>query len=722
MKGNAKILTRIVLLLIIAVIIGAFYTLNLGQYLSLAELREQQQTLITFRDENFLTLVAICFVVYVTVTAFSLPGATIMTLSVGAIFGFSWGLVIASFASTIGATLAFLIARFFLHDWVQNKFSDRLQKFNERFRKDGAFYLLTLRLVPLFPFFVVNLAMSLTKIKAFTFYWVSQLGMLAGTAVYVNAGTQLASIESTADIFSTRLLLSFTLLGIFPLIAKAMLSFLESRRALKGWRKPKQFDRNLVVIGAGSAGLVSAYIAAATKAKVTLVEANAMGGDCLNTGCVPSKALINVARQVKQRNTAGMGLPAVATEVDFPAVMAHVQQVIKAIEPHDSVERYTDLGVDVVQGYARIVSPWEVEIETASGKQTLTTKAIIVATGGKPLVPKIPGIDQVQMLTSDSLWDLKTLPKRLLVMGGGPIGCELAQAFQQLGSAVTQVEMAERLLSKEDPEVSELLAEHMQAGGIDLRLQHRVVGFTGTQSEGTAKLEILDAEGEVVGHDELQFDAVLVAVGRQANLKGFGLEELGIETTHILPSNEFMQTTVPTIYAAGDVTGPYQFTHTASHQAWYASVNALFAPLKKFKADYRVIPWATFTQPEIATVGMNEQMARAANVDYEITRYGIDDLDRAIADNQAYGFVKVLTKPGKDEILGVTIAGPRAGDLIAEFVLAMKYKIGLNKILGTIHIYPTMSEANKYVAGNWRRANAPESALRWVERFHAWRR
>lgn len=722
MNGNAKILIRIVLLIIIAGVIGAFYVLDLGQYLSLAQLREQQQSLVAFREQNFVTLVVICFAVYITVAALSLPGATIMTLSVGAIFGFGWGLLIASFASTLGATLAFLIARFFLHDWVQNKFGDRLQKFNERFRKDGAFYLLTLRLVPLFPFFVVNLAMSLTKIKAFTFYWVSQLGMLAGTAVYVNAGTQLASIESTADIFSTRLLLSFTLLGMFPLIAKAILGFLESRRALKGWQKPKQFDRNLVVIGAGSAGLVSAYIAAATKAKVTLVEANAMGGDCLNTGCVPSKALINVARQVKQRNTAGMGLPSVATEVDFPQVMAHVQQVIKTIEPHDSIERYTELGVDVVSGYARIVSPWEVEIETAAGKQKLTTKAIIVATGGKPLVPKIPGIDQVHLLTSDSLWDLKKLPKRLLVMGGGPIGCELAQAFQQLGSAVIQVEMAERLLGKEDTEVSELLAEHMQAEGIDLRLQHRVIGFTGNQSEGIAQLEILDTNGKVVGHDEVAFDSVLVAVGRQANLKGFGLEELGIETTHILPSNEFMQTSVPTIYAAGDVTGPYQFTHTASHQAWYASVNALFAPLKKFKADYRVIPWATFTQPEIATVGMNEQMARAAGVDYEVTRYGIDDLDRAIADNQAYGFVKVLTKPGKDTILGVTIAGPRAGDLIAEFVLAMKYKIGLNKILGTIHIYPTMNEANKYVAGNWRRANAPAGALRWLERFHNWRR
>ncbi|EGN75932.1 pyruvate/2-oxoglutarate dehydrogenase complex, dihydrolipoamide dehydrogenase component [Idiomarina sp. A28L] len=722
MNGNAKILIRIVLLIIIAGVIGAFYVLELGQYLSLAQLREQQQSLVAFREQNFVTLVVICFAVYITVAALSLPGATIMTLSVGAIFGFGWGLLIASFASTLGATLAFLIARFFLHDWVQNKFGDRLQKFNERFRKDGAFYLLTLRLVPLFPFFVVNLAMSLTKIKAFTFYWVSQVGMLAGTAVYVNAGTQLASIESTADIFSTRLLLSFTLLGMFPLIAKAILGFLESRRALKGWQKPKQFDRNLVVIGAGSAGLVSAYIAAATKAKVTLVEANAMGGDCLNTGCVPSKALINVARQVKQRNTAGMGLPSVATEVDFPQVMAHVQQVIKTIEPHDSIERYTELGVDVVSGYARIVSPWEVEIETAAGKQKLTTKAIIVATGGKPLVPKIPGIDQVHLLTSDSLWDLKKLPKRLLVMGGGPIGCELAQAFQQLGSAVIQVEMAERLLGKEDTEVSELLAEHMQAEGIDLRLQHRVIGFTGNQSEGIAQLEILDTNGKVVGHDEVAFDSVLVAVGRQANLKGFGLEELGIETTHILPSNEFMQTSVPTIYAAGDVTGPYQFTHTASHQAWYASVNALFAPLKKFKADYRVIPWATFTQPEIATVGMNEEMARAAGVDYEVTRYGIDDLDRAIADNQAYGFVKVLTKPGKDTILGVTIAGPRAGDLIAEFVLAMKYKIGLNKILGTIHIYPTMNEANKYVAGNWRRANAPAGALRWLERFHNWRR
>lgn len=483
------------------------------------------------------------------------------------------------------------------------------------------------------------------------------------------------------------------------------------------WKKPARFDRNLVVIGAGSAGLVSAYIAAAVKAKVTLIERHRMGGDCLNTGCVPSKALIRSARLLSHmRRSREFGIRSASAEFDFAEVMERVRQVIREIEPHDSIERYTGLGVEVVQGSARITSPWSVDIETPDGKHTLTTRSIIIATGARPFVPPIPGIDAIDYLTSDNVWDLREMPRRLVVLGGGPIGCELTQTFARLGANVTQVEMMPRLMLREDPEVSRLVAQRFQAEGVTVLTDHTAKQFVVENGE---KILIAEHQGKDV---RVPFDAVLIAVGRAANLKGFGLDEMGIPTGKVVETNAFLQTLHPNIYAAGDVAGPYQFTHTAAHQAWYAAVNALFAPFKKFRADYSVIPWATFTEPEIARVGLNELEAKEKGIACEVTTYGIDDLDRAIADGEAHGFVKVLTVPGKDRILGVTIVGEHAGDLIAEYVLAMKHGIGLNKILGTIHIYPTMAEANKYVAGNWKRAHAPQRLLRWVERFHAWRR
>lgn len=483
------------------------------------------------------------------------------------------------------------------------------------------------------------------------------------------------------------------------------------------WKKPARFDRNLVVIGAGSAGLVSAYIAAAVKAKVTLIERHRMGGDCLNTGCVPSKALIRSARLLSHmRRSREFGIRSASAEFDFAEVMERVRQVIREIEPHDSIERYTGLGVEVVQGSARVTSPWSVDIETPDGKRTLTTRSIIIATGARPFVPPIPGIDAIDYLTSDNVWDLREMPRRLVVLGGGPIGCELTQTFARLGANVTQVEMMPRLMLREDPEVSRLVAQRFQAEGVTVLTDHTAKQFVVENGE---KILIAEHQGKDV---RVPFDAVLIAVGRAANLKGFGLEEMGIPTGKVVETNAFLQTLHPNIYAAGDVAGPYQFTHTAAHQAWYAAVNALFAPFKKFRADYSVIPWATFTEPEVARVGLNELEAKEKGIACEVTTYGIDDLDRAIADGEAHGFVKVLTVPGKDRILGVTIVGEHAGDLIAEYVLAMKHGIGLNKILGTIHIYPTMAEANKYVAGNWKRAHAPQRLLRWVERFHAWRR
>jgi dihydrolipoamide dehydrogenase len=710
--------SRLILLAVIAAAVAAFFSFDLGQYLSLDYFKSQQQAFSDYYQSNPALALGAFFVVYVAVTALSLPGAALMTLLAGALFGVMTGTILVSFASTIGASLAFLAARFLLRDSVQKKFGSRLKAINEGIERDGAFYLFTLRLVPAFPFFMVNMLMGLTPIKLPTYFIVSQIGMLAGTVVFVNAGTQLAQLDSLSGIISPQLLGSFALLGVFPLVAKKFVERVQASKVYKGYRKPKSFDRNLIVIGAGAGGLVTSYIAAAVKAKVTLIEKNAMGGDCLNTGCVPSKALIRSAKAVHQaQNADKYGLQPMQPEFEFGTVMDRVHEVVKAIEPHDSVERYTDLGVECLQGTAKLISPWEVEVQLNDGKmQTLSARNIVVATGARPFVPPIPGLEQVEYLTSDNVWNLREKPKRLVVLGGGPIGCELTQTFNRLGSQVTQVEMLPRLMLREDPEISELVMEKFRNEGVDVRV--------GTQAKEVrvnngVKTLVCQAGDDVV---EIEFDEILVTVGRQARLEGFGLEELGVRTERTVVVDDFLRTNFPNIFACGDVAGPYQFTHTAAHQAWYAAVNALFGQFKKFRADYSVIPWATFTDPEVARVGLNEQDAKEQGVDYEVTTYGIDDLDRAIADGSAHGLVKVLTVPGKDKILGVTIAGEHAGDLIAEYVLAMRHGLGLNKILGTIHSYPTFAEANKYAAGEWKKAHAPEGVLKLLEKYHAWRR
>ena len=695
--------------------IAAFFVFDLGQFFSLEFIKQNQASFEQYYAENPVQTVAIYFIIYVLVTALSLPGAAIMTLAGGALFGLSTGVIVISFASTIGATLAFLFSRFLLRDWIQQRFSRQLDSINKGIEKEGAFYLFTLRLVPVFPFFVINLGMGLTPIKTWTFYWISQLGMFAGTIVYVNAGTQLGKLENLSGILSPGLLLSFTLLGLLPLIGKKVIDLLKARKVYAGINKPKQFDTNIVVIGAGSAGLVTSYIAAAVKARVSLIEKHKMGGDCLNTGCVPSKALIRSARFIAEnKRSADYGIAKSEVEFSFSDVMERVSNVIKEVEPHDSIERYTGLGVDCVEGAATILSPYEVSV---NGK-TITTRNIVIATGARPRIPAIKNIEAMNPLTSDNLWNLREQPKRLLVLGGGPIGCELSQSFARLGTEVTIVLRGERILPKEDEDVAEMVTNRFKEEGVNILSHHKMLEF------------VVDEEGKhlICVHNDQQvrigFDQLLVATGRQANVTGFGLENLnmGLNNDGTVEVNEYLQTKYPNIYACGDVAGPYQFTHAAAHQAWYAAVNALFGRFKRFKVDYSVIPAATFTDPEVASVGLNETAALAQNIPYEVTTFDLEELDRAIADSDNHGLVKVLTVPGKDKILGATIVGPHAGELITEFVTAMKNNLGLNKILGTIHIYPTLSEANKYAAGEWKRAHAPDSVLRWVEKFHRWQR
>jgi len=707
--------SKVMVAVVIALLLLAFFAFDLGGFLSPTFLKQQQARMSAYYLENPLWSVSVYFAVYVVMAALSLPGAIWVTLIGGAIFGVFAGSVLVSFASSIGATLAFLVARFLLRDWVQDRFGSRLAAVDAGMEKDGAFYLFTLRMIPVFPFWLINLLMGLTRIPAWLFYIVSQLGMLPATLIYVNAGSQLAQIDSLRGILSPGLLFSLSLLGVFPLLAKKSIEFARSRKVYRGHRKPETFDRNIVVIGAGSAGLVASYIAAAVKAGVTLIERDRMGGDCLNTGCIPSKALIRSAKYVSHiRRAREFGMKSADIDFDFSDVMERVHQIIKRIEPHDSAERYTALGVEVIRGEGRITSPWRVEVDG----RTISTRNIVIAAGAAPLVPPIPGIEETDYWTSDNLWSVRELPRRLLVLGGGPIGCELSQCFARLGSQVTQVEMQPRLLGREDTEVSELIQKRFELEGVDVRVGHRATSF---ERKHDGQVLVCEHEGSTV---EIEFDNLLVALGRRPNTRGYGLEELGIPLTPAgaIEVDDYLRTRFPNIYVCGDAAGPYQFTHVAAHQAWFASVNALFGAVRSFKVDYSVIPWATFTEPEIARVGLNELEAREKNVPHEVTVYDLARLDRAIADQSAEGMVKVLTPPGKDKVLGATIVGEHAGDMITEFVTAMKYGLGLNKILGTIHTYPTLSEANKYVAGEWKRNHAPQTLLRWLGKYHRWMR
>lgn len=712
--------SRLLLVLVMGCLIGAFFAFDLGHYLSLPQLQARQAELAALVDRHFVSVALLFVVVYVVSTALSLPGASLLTLAGSAVFGVAWGLLLVSFASSIGATLAFLSARFLLRDWVERRFGDKLASLQAGMKKEGALYLLSLRLIPIFPFFLVNLLMGLTPIRVSTYYWVSQLGMLPGTFVYVLAGSELANLTSTGNILSPGLMVALTLLGLMPMLLKGLQRRLALHRLHAPYRKPTRYDYNLLVIGAGAGGLVTSYIAATVKAKVALIEKHKMGGDCLNSGCVPSKALIRSARfAAEQRRASELGFGPSQACADFAAVMERVAHVIQKVEPHDSVARYEGLGVECIEGEARLVSPWEVEVNG----QRLASRHIVLATGARPQVPELPGLDQVPYLTSDTLWQLRTAPRQLLVLGGGPIGCELAQSFALLGVPVTLVELSDQLLPREEREVAELLAAQLARDGVRV-----LTGWRAERADylpaaaGDLPIRLQLRRGEEM--QVVEGDQLLLALGRVANVSGFGLEALGVELAPrgTVAVDGFLATNFPSILAVGDVAGPYQLTHAAAHQGWYAAINALFSPFKRFRADYRVMPAAIYTTPEIARVGLNQKEARAQGIPFELTRFELAELDRAIADGERQGFIEVLTVPGKDQILGATLVGTHAGERIAEFVLAMRHRLGLGKILATIHAYPTLMEGNKYLAGEWRRARQPATLLALLTRYHRWRR
>ncbi|MFC7536756.1 FAD-dependent oxidoreductase [Sphingomonas sp. GCM10030256] len=701
MSGKAG---RIGLLVLIAGAVAAFLLLGGRDYLSLEALKGGSEALRQWIAAHPVLAPAAFAAAYLLVVALSLPGAAVMTLAGGALFGLVGGTVLASLSSTAGATLAMLSARFLARDWVAQRFPKAVQAIDQGIERDGSLYLLSLRLAPIFPFFLINLAIGLTAMPAGRFFLLTMAGALPGTIVYTAAGTALASIDSLGDVLSPKLLGAFLALALLPLVGKAASGWLQRRRALHGFRRPRRFDANLIVIGAGSGGLVASLVAAELKAKVILVERGEMGGDCLNTGCVPSKSLLRAAKAAAEVRRAGrFGVEAELCAVDFRNTMAHLRGAIAAIAPNDSVERFRGLGVDVRQASARLVDPWTIEIDS---RERLTARAILLATGADPVVPLIPGLAESGFVTSETLWDrldqFDRVPQRVAILGTGPIGCELGQALGRLGADVTLVSHAERILDRDEPEASAIVAQALATDGVTI--------LTGRKVERSTTSALHLDTGEAI-----PFDLLIVAAGRKPHLRGLGLEDLGLDPDTLAVDGRG-RGPFGHVFVAGDAAGGPQFTHYAGHSGAIAGINALLGPLGRLKLD-TLVPRVTYTSPEVASIGMTGADAPA---DAEIATFDVAHNDRNIADAGAPGMVKLVVRKGR--VLGATIVADHAGELIMPWVLAIKRRIPLSQMMSVIYPYPTLSEVSRAAAGEWRRAHRPERVLRLAELFHSWRR
>jgi len=706
---------RIVIAIIIVILIALYVIYDVGSYLTVANLKAHQIEFIRFYNKNLLYTLSVYFGLYIIVTALSLPGVAIMTLAGGAIFGVWMGTLLVSVASALGATLSFLVSRVFLKNYLQKKHANKLAIISDGLRKDDLFYLFTLRLIPVFPFYLINLLMGQTPIKTAQFFLMSILGMLPGTLVYVNAGSQIANIKTFLGIFSPGVLVSLILLGMFPFVARKIVEHLKTRKYLHQYFKPRKFDYNLVIIGGGPAGLVSANIASTMNAKVALIEKSNMGGGSLNTASVPSKALIRSAKLLYEiGHPRNLGIRRAKADFGIDSIMERVQNTIKKLEPRDMTGHLTESGVECIKGAARIITPYEVRVNGRS----LITQNIIIATGAKPKLPEINGLEMIDYFTSETIWNLNVLPAKLLILGGGPTGCEFAQSFRRLGSHVTIVEQNNRILNNEDEDVVAYISQKFKDEGIHVLLGCEAVRVV---VDAQRKLFVCKHANKNIA---IEFDEILVATGQVANTDGFGAQDLNLHTTvnGEIEVDEFLRTNFPNIFACGDVAGPYKYTHMASYQAWHAVVNALFQPFKKYKIDYSVVPRATFTDPELACVGINEIEAKEMKIKYDVSNFRLEELDKAEINCQTKGMVKVLTMPGRDIILGVSIVSSHASEMISEFVTAMTHGIGLHQIFKTIHIYPTFSEANQYVAANWKNLRSQGVVLKFLRWFHRWRR
>lgn len=698
---------KILLLICILSIYIGFYATGSYEIFNLRFLQLKLSDIQSYELSNPLMSILISIVIYAFVSGLSVPGASILTLLNGAVFGLLKGIIITSFASSIGATIAMLISRYLFQDFVRKKYQINYQRIQEEFVKNGLIYLLSLRLIPIFPFFVVNLVMGITNISIKRFYFISQLGMLPGTFAYVNAGLQLSRLKTISNIISYQFLSSILILLLIPWISRFFIMTIKRNRVYRKYKefRPDHFEYDMVVIGAGAAGLVTSNICANLKAKVALIEKHKMGGDCLNTGCVPSKTIIHTAQMIyTAKKTKQFGISIIDSGFDFKKVMEKVYQKIREIEPHDSKERYEEMGISCFVGNAKIRNPWTIQI----GDKIITTRNITIATGAFPSTPEIEGLNEINYYTSDSIWKLDKCPRRMLILGAGPIGLELAQVFTRLGAKVIILEKNENILLNEDEIVSKYVMDFFKSEGVEILTSHTIKSFSKNLNDINC---ICDYNKE---EKIIRSDCVLIAVGRQARVRGFGLEDLGIELSKKgdIIVNQFMQTNYPNIFACGDVVGPFQFTSTAAYQAKYCAINGLFGKFKKITINYNTIPRCIYTDPEIATVGLSEKLAIRLGIEYDITKFNFDELDRAITDSQTKGFIQVLTVKGKDKILGATIVGSQASNLISELTLSMNNNIGLSKLLNTIHPYPTMSEAIFYVASNWRKNHVPN----WIKK------
>ena len=687
---------KLVVLLLIALAVVLFLLNGGAERLSVAGFKAEREALLRVVAQWPVASAVVFVAAYIVIVALSLPGAAAMTLAAGALFGLVEGVALASIASTIGATLAMLAARFVARDWVRGKFPKAVAVVDKGFAKEGAVYLLTLRLAPVFPFFLVNLAMGLTAMPVARYALVTWAGALPGTIAYTFAGTALARIERPSDALSPGLIAALFGLALVPILGKWVTHRLQRRRIFAGFTRPRQYDANLIVIGAGSGGLVASLVAAQLKAKVVLIERAEMGGDCLNTGCVPSKALIRAARSIDEvRKAPRFGVDVTQPSVDFAAVMRCVGQSIAAIAPNDSVERFTGLGVDVRVGHARMVDPWSISIDRGV---PISAPEIIIATGAAPIVPDIPGMATSGFVTSETLWTrlaaMTQAPRRVVVLGGGPIGCELGQALQRLGSQVTIVANADHVLERDEIEASDIVARSLEADGVTVLLKREVSKV----DDGALDL----------GEERVPFDLLIVAAGRKPRLDGFGLDAFAYQD-------------MPHIRLVGDAAGGEQFTHFAGHSGAIAAINALIGRFGRLKTD-TLVPRVTFTSPEVAAVGLTQAQAEAGQRKVEIFHYPLAEVDRAVIDEVGEGLVKLVVAAGSDRVLGATIVAPNAGDLIVPWILAIKQGVGLKAMQSLIHPYPTLSEAGRAAAGEYRKAHSSARMLRLAARWNAWRR
>lgn len=706
-------LTRWLIVLFFVVATICFFWFDLEQYLTLEMIQAKSGALRDQVQAHPWWAGSVFFAAYVALTVMSFPGTVVLTLLAGALFGLVGGTLMVSFASNIGALFAMLISRFLLRDWIQRRFAKQIASINRGLERDGAFYLFSLRLIPLVPFVLLNPALGLTRVSMWTFWWTTQAGMLPGHAIYVGAGRQLARIREISDILSPSLIGTLALLAIFPLAATKLLTLYKARKVYSGWQKPKSFEHNLVVIGGGSGGLTAARIAASMKARVALVERERLGGAALHSGSVPARALMraaNLHHTLRQGGTLGIRMH---TEVDFAEVMRQVRRTLDEAQGQVTAESSKTAGLEMVRGSAQLTSPWSVQV----GNRTLCSRAIVIATGSHAIIPPIPGLEEVEPLTCENVWDLQQRPERLLVMGGEANACELAQAFQRLGCQVTLVVEGDMLLASAEPEARQAVTDALCADGVQVLLKVSPQRFEVAESERRLVCSI-DEQNRF-----LAFDQVLLALGREAHLHDLGLEKLKLSTREdgSLEVDEYLATRYPNIYAVGAVTGPDSSFQSAKHHAWYAAANGLFSGFRRFMVSDRVVPRVAFTSPEIASVGLTEAQAKLAELEYEVTMLDLDSLEAAQMSIGNSGFLKVLTERGRDRIIGVTLVGDGASETLAVFVLAMKHKLGLNKLRRTVHINPTLAEASLAVAEAWRRAHTAKRSQTWAARLHRWR-